>query len=184
MIEIKPLERFDPEALLRLVGGYVSGERYAVRKEEARERTAVILERESLERIYVKRWTYQADDHERYEWVVQQGLSLGAYDGGELVGMALAERQDWNRTLWIWEFGVAEAHRRQGVGRRLMEAIAGVARSIGMRVLLCETQNTNVPAIDFYRAVGFELEGIDLSYYTNEDVDEGEVALFMKRKLH
>ncbi|MDE2700419.1 MAG: hypothetical protein OXI23_16220 [Gemmatimonadota bacterium] len=39
-----------------------------------------------------------------------------------------------------------------------------------------------MPAIDFYRGVGFEVEGVDLSYYTNSDVD-GEVAVFMKRKL-
>ena len=45
------------------------------------------------------------------------------------------------------------------------------------------TQTTNVPAIDFYRKVGFEVDGIDLSYYGNNDVEAGEVALFMKRKL-
>ena len=48
---------------------------------------------------------------------------------------------------------------------------------------MCETQTTNVPAIDFYRSVGFEVGGIDLSYYSNDDVQAGEVALFLKRKL-
>lgn len=32
-------------------------------------------------------------------------------------------------------------------------------------------------------ALGFELDGIDLSPYTNRDAVDGEVALFMKRKL-
>lgn len=50
-------------------------------------------------------------------------------------------------------------------------------------VTLRETQNANVPAIDFYRAVGFGLEGVDLSYYSNVDKLAGEVAVFMKRKL-
>jgi ribosomal protein S18 acetylase RimI-like enzyme len=49
--------------------------------------------------------------------------------------------------------------------------------------MVCETQNTNAPAIAFYRRVGFELDGIDLSYYSNEDVTQGEVALFMKLRL-
>jgi ribosomal protein S18 acetylase RimI-like enzyme len=44
-------------------------------------------------------------------------------------------------------------------------------------MILCETQTTNVPAIDFYRRVGFKLEGIDLSYYSNEDWPDGEVAV-------
>ena len=50
-------------------------------------------------------------------------------------------------------------------------------------LIVCETQNYNVPAIEFYRKVGFEIEGIDLSYYSNRDMTEGEVAIFMKRKL-
>jgi ribosomal protein S18 acetylase RimI-like enzyme len=48
---------------------------------------------------------------------------------------------------------------------------------------LVETQNTNLPAIRFYRAVGFEIEAVDLSYYTNHDTLDGEVAIFMKRKV-
>jgi hypothetical protein len=31
--------------------------------------------------------------------------------------------------------------------------------------------------------MGFEIDALDLSYYTNQDVEEGEVAIFMKRKL-
>ena len=49
----------------------------------------------------------------------------------------------------------------------------------GMRVIVCETQNTNVPAIRFYQRMGFTLDGIDLSFY--ETIDE--VAFFMKRKV-
>ena len=64
-----------------------------------------------------------------------------------------------------------------------MEALAEKGRAIGLRTIVCETQNTNVPAIEFYRKVGFTVEGIDLSYYTNDDVLNGEVAVFMKRGL-
>jgi ribosomal protein S18 acetylase RimI-like enzyme len=100
-----------------------------------------------------------------------------------MVGIAIAEKVDWNRSLWVWEFGVAETHRRRGIGRRLMEALADEAKEAGLRIMVCETQNTNVPAIAFYRKVGFEIEGIDLSYYSNSDMTEGEVAIFVKRKL-
>ena len=63
-----------------------------------------------------------------------------------------------------------------------MDQVAEVAKAEGLRILVCETQNTNVPAIVFYRSVGFEVGGVDLSYYTNRDVED-EVAVFMKRKL-
>ena len=37
--------------------------------------------------------------------------------------------------------------------------------------------------IDTYRRLGFRLEGIDLSHYTNADYPDGEVAVFMKRRV-
>jgi len=61
--------------------------------------------------------------------------------------------------------------------------LADKARVAGFRVLVLETQNTNVPAIRFYRKAGFEVEGIDLSYYSNTDITDGEIAIFMKRKI-
>jgi ribosomal protein S18 acetylase RimI-like enzyme len=74
-------------------------------------------------------------------------------------------------------------HRGAGIGRQLMQVVLANARRVGCRVVVCETQNTNVPAIDFYRKVGFEIDAIDLSYYSNHDVHDGEVAIFMKYKL-
>ena len=38
-------------------------------------------------------------------------------------------------------------------------------------------------AIQIYRQLGFRVEGVDLSYYTNEDYPDGEIAIFMKRRL-
>ncbi len=78
---------------------------------------------------------------------------------------------------------MAEGFRGQGIGKNLMEQAVSLARSAGLRIVVCETQNTNVPAILAYRALGFRVEGVDISYYTNQDYPDGEVALFMKRRL-
>jgi ribosomal protein S18 acetylase RimI-like enzyme len=99
------------------------------------------------------------------------------------VGIALAEPRHWNKSLWVWELHVVESHRRRGVGRQLVDALANKAREAGLRTLVCETQNTNVPAMRFYHSVGFRIEGIDISYYTNEDFPDGEIAVFMKKRL-
>jgi len=184
MIEIRTLQDLSAEDVRRLSQGYVSSARYAVRKEETPERTTITLERQALDEPYAKRWYSDQAEVARYQRIVRDdNLSLGVFDGEHLVGIAIAERIDWNRTLWVWEVHVDETHRRRGIGRRLIDALAERARSAGLRVMVCETQSSNVPAIDFYRRVGFELDAIDLSYYTNRDVEEGEVALFMKRKL-
>ncbi len=131
----------------------------------------------------MKRWERSDDEEQlRYQQYVTEGYSLGAFDGDRLVGFALTEPRTWNRTLWVWEFHVSETYRRRGIGRQLMEALAEKASQARFRCLGLETQSTNVPAITFYRAVGFEIEAIDLSLYTNTDIIDGEVAIFMKRK--
>jgi ribosomal protein S18 acetylase RimI-like enzyme len=184
MIEIKPMPHFYAADLSRMGYGYTTTEKYAVHKSETPECIQITLQVVTLEQPYVKRFPESdAEEAAYYERIAAEGLSLGAYDGDELVGMALVERRDWNRTLWIWEFCVDERFRGRSVGRRLMDVLAENARVAGYRAIGLEAQNTNVPAIRFYRAVGFEIDGLDLSYYTNHDVTDGEVAMFMKRKL-
>ena len=184
MVEINTLTELSPDSLKQLVTGYVSNAKYAVRKTELDDRVVIELELVGLERPYVKR--YPPPDEEamqRYSDALRYGLSLGAYEGEQLVGIVVAEPQRWNRSLWVWELHVAETHRRQGIGRQLMVELAERGGASGLRIVVCETQNTNVPAIHFYRRVGFHIEGIDLSYYSNDDWPEGEVAVFMKRRL-
>lgn len=181
MVEIKKLKQLRREDL-HIMAGYVSTDRYQISKSETADEFCFILKRQKLDAPYAKSWSFSEEDCKNYSELVNQGLSLGAYGAGQLVGIAISEKIEWNRSLWIREFGVAESYRRKGVGRKVMAKAAEVAKAEGLRILVCETQNTNVPAIDFYRSVGFEVEGIDLSYYTNRDV-EGEVAVFMKRKL-
>ncbi len=183
MINFRRLETMDDSVLQPLESGYASWEYYRVTKSEFDERTELVLSLTRRESLYQKHWELTSDDKERYEQVVSEGHSFGAYDENELVAVALADVRSWNRTLWIWEFHVKESHKRQGIGRKLMNLLANEARNLGLRTMLAETQSTNLPAIRFYRAVGFEIEGIDLSYYTNQDAPDGEVAIFMKRKV-
>jgi ribosomal protein S18 acetylase RimI-like enzyme len=184
-VELRALKGIRPDELAGfLEGGYSSPSRYAVRKIEDAGRTVIEAERVGLATPYTKQWERgNAEEIARYMGFAGQDYSLGTYDQGRLVGLALCETHRWNRTVWIWELKVAESHRRRGIGRRLVDAVARRASADGLRAIGLETQSTNVPAIDFYRAVGFELEGIDLSFYTNTDSVDGEVAFFMRRKL-
>ena len=76
-----------------------------------------------------------------------------------------------------------QEYHRQGIGRALMTQVVEKAIHDKFRIVYLETQNTNVKAIRFYRALGFSLDAIDLSFYTNHDVENGEVAFFMKKEL-
>ncbi|MGB8643689.1 MAG: GNAT family N-acetyltransferase [Anaerolineae bacterium] len=184
MIQIRPLATVDPVAFERIMSGYVSNEKYVVTKQEAPERTTITLELVRLDTPYVKRWPLTGEDWERYAAIMPLGYSLGAFDDALLVGIALCSPHEWNKTLWVDEFHIAESHQRRGVGRQLMAQVAERGCAGGYRILGLEAQNTNVPAIRFYRAVGFTLDGVDVSLYTNNDLLPGrEVAVFMKRPL-
>jgi ribosomal protein S18 acetylase RimI-like enzyme len=180
MIRIRELKQWDARDLEGFYEGYTSNAKYFVSKTESHDETVIRLRLGDLPRPYVKR----IERTPRYdEEVFQQGFSFAAYDGDRLVGIIIAGRRDWNRSLWVWDLDIRKSHQRRGIGTRLLGAVVDRARSEGLRVVVCETQNTNTPAIQFYRSMGFEMDGIDLSYYTNEDIEGGEVAIFMKLKL-
>lgn len=181
-MEYRILQTFDPADLKRLATGYVSDRVYRAAKSESPEAVSISLQLVPLTAPYVKVFEHDEETDQTYARYVSRGCSMGAYDGDRLVGIAIGSKQ-WNGALWIWEFHVDPAYRRQGVGRGLMEAMARLAREQGCRCITLETQNTNVPAISFYRSVGFAVDSIDLSYYTNTDLVDGEVAIFMKRKF-
>lgn len=183
MPEIKPLTSFDPARFYQLAAGYTSHQKYAVSKQENEEETVIRLTLEELDEPYVKRWPPDPEMEDHYQAVIRQGLSLGVYEDDILVGIAIAEKADWNRSLKVWEFHIDPALRAQGHGRRLMDALAEIGLQASCRVMVCETQNTNVPAIRFYRKLGFAVEAVDLSLYTNTDSSDFEVAVFMKRYL-
>lgn len=182
-LTIHPLHSISRPDLDRIVTGYTSPARYRVRKVEDELQVSINLELETLAEPYHKLFTTDDVTYRLYEDCLSGGLSRGAYLGDRLVGVGIAEARQWNRSLWVWEFDIEEGQRGQGYGRRLMESLVDAAVQAGLRCLVCETQNTNVPAIRFYRRLGFEIDGVDLSYYTNTDAESFEVALFMKRKL-
>jgi streptothricin acetyltransferase len=184
MIAIRPITHLKPEDLQPLITGYISTTRYTVHKMESEEKTVFTLELEPRETPYVKH-DHPMDEEtiQHYTGILTQDWSLGAYEDGRLIGIALTEKQTWSNRLWVWEFRIAESYRGQGIGSMLMEAVAQKGRAAGLRAIFLETQTTNVPAIRFYRKVGFTLDGIELSMYSNDDWPDGEVALFMKRVL-
>ena len=184
MIIIRQLEQFNVDNYYRLETGYITRSRYSVVKTESEETTEILLQKRLLQQPYRKVFgELDSESLIRYQSLPDLGFSYEAYNDDLLVGIALAEPRLWNRSLWVWEFHVAKTHQGKGIGRRMMEVLEVKCKQAGLRTMVCETQTTNVPAIGFYRKMGFSIEGIDLSYYTNQDYPDGEVALFMKKRI-
>ncbi|MBN1967053.1 MAG: GNAT family N-acetyltransferase, partial [Anaerolineae bacterium] len=122
-------------------------------------------------------------DHIRRRFQRGDGLHLVVEWQGRLAGILDVVPENWNHTAWIWNIMLDEAIRGQGIGRELFQRAVTWARQQGFRALVLETQSNNVPACKFYAAVGCQLDGIREAYYTNEDIERSEVALFWTYKL-
>jgi ribosomal protein S18 acetylase RimI-like enzyme len=105
-----------------------------------------------------------------------------AEDGGACIGFAAAGLQPWNKRMVLWHLYVQPSARGQGVGRRLARRTVELGRELGARHLWLETTNLNAPGVGAYRALGFELTGIDATLYDGTPA-EGEIALFFSRPL-
>lgn len=183
MIEIRSLTNLNRADLKRVASGYSSNSKYTVVHTETESCVSFDLKLVTFDKPYVKKFHYDNETLQRYNTLLNTGYSFGAYEGDLIVGFAIAEGHQWNRSLSVHEFHVAETHRGQGIGKRLMEHVAEKGSGAGFRIIVCETQNTNPTAISVYRKLGFRVEGIDISFYSNHDYPEGEIAIFMKRRL-
>lgn len=183
-IEIRPIEHMALEEYRPFTAPYSTDKIYRVRWVDTHEGTIFEVQLAPLSQPVTHAYDHwNAEYTEMYNKIFPQGFSWGAWDGDQIVGLLIGERVDWNGSLRIWEFHVAAERRGQGIGRMLMETAAEKARAAGLRTMVVETQNQNYPGICAYRALGFQLEGIDISYYTNEDYPDRGIAVFMKRRL-
>jgi putative acetyltransferase len=100
------------------------------------------------------------------------GRILLAFDGDRGVGCC-ALLPMGAQEFEVAKMAVAESHRGQGIGHRLMSATIARAREIGATRLYIETNHTLAPAIRLYRSHGFQdlpAERVVQSPYARADV--------------
>ena len=97
---------------------------------------------------------------------------------GRLVGILDMEEESWRYAAWVWNLMLDVRVRGNGLGRRLHSDAIDWARKRRLRAVMLETQSNNTPACHFYAHLGYQLIGINTLFYTNRDIERGEVALF------
>lgn len=183
-VTIQPLLALDESHFALLDSGYTTSEVYAVSKVETPNLTQFELRLAPIAPPFVKHYLPpDPTTRDHYAVLARDGHVFGALVRQACAGLAITEPKMWNHSLWVHDFHIAPDRHGQGLGRRLMERVIAAARAQGLRCVVCETQNTNVAAIRFYRALGFTLDGLDLSLYSNHDRERGDFAVFMKRPL-
>ena len=120
-------------------------------------------------------------------WDLAGWVMLCAFDGDRRVGgavVAVHTEGMWflrgrTDTSALWDLRVDHDYRRQGVGRRLFEAAGAWSKARGLVRMKIETQNTNVAACRFYRAMGARLGGFERYAYVNLP-DEVELDWYLE----
>jgi aminoglycoside 3-N-acetyltransferase I len=86
-------------------------------------------------------------------------LLLARIDGavvGALPAYELAKYEQERSEFYIYDIAVAEAFRRRGVARTLIEALKPIARPAGAWVIFVQADREDEPAVALYRSMGIE----------------------------
>ncbi|MGI5854083.1 MAG: ribosomal protein S18-alanine N-acetyltransferase [Bacillota bacterium] len=120
---------------------------------------------------YTLPWSYTSYVYELVE--NSRALYIVAQLGTEVVGYC---------GMWIifdeghiTTIAVDPAHRRKGIGRRLIEALMEMGATQGVKRFTLEVRVSNLNAQSLYKAMGFQSVGIRKGYYS----DNGEDAYIM-----
>ena len=111
-------------------------------------------------------------------WDGQRGVGLMAMDEAAPCGLcgALVELEYASRAQLV-SMWIAPSHRKQGVGRILVEGIIRWARARGMTELSLQVTSNNHQARAFYDRLEFVLTGKTQPYPNDPSVDEYEMLL-------
>lgn len=134
--------------------------------------------------VTLRRQPLSAPQHKRFvENLFQRYLARPAafaiLEGDVPVAIIEIDREFWLKRLRITDLVVQPAFRRRGYGAALLRHVLQVARTEGFRAVYLDTHSCNVGAIDFYLSQGFMLGGLDTTYYSNRDIERGEVYIEM-----
>ena len=182
MVKIRPLHPEDLPALLHIDATFTSDGILDVEKTTHGLEVGWRLVERPLDPPFDRRDAYNLCAKDLREIAARlerdDTLLLVAEDAGRVVALLDLEARAWNHTGWLWTLYVDLAFRGRGIGRRLLARAARWCYEQGLRAIIIETQTNNINACRFYARMGCFLTGINDTYYSNSDLEQGEVALF------
>jgi len=115
---------------------------------------------------------------EHVDWILRNPRALTLLedgpDGVTAAMMLLFE----GRMCRVLSIAVAPDVRRRGTGTQLMQAAESACRERGISSIRLEVSTKNLGAIEFYRRLGYRMDGVLYGYYS-----WGEDAYSMRKAL-
>ena len=103
-----------------------------------------------------------------------------------VAGAIAAYNTEWTNMLdgrddltVLWDIRVHPEYRGKGIGRKLIYSVIDWAKERNCTQIKIETQNVNVNACKFYRAMGAKLKGVNYHVYKGKEKDEIQFFWYM-----
>lgn len=154
---------------------YVTSEYYEVCRAEDKSSFGVSFVRKAFDE---SREYDNTDTLFQEYWKNPRAFGVKSGDG-KIIAFLEFDTEEWNNRIIMTQLLVDENFRGKGIGTMLIDYVKEHAVRENYRIITLETQNTNVPAIDFYKRVGFTFCGTNLFFYSNDDIGENEVMIEM-----
>lgn len=87
-------------------------------------------------------------------------------DNHEIVGFAtfFFAFYSWTgKAIYLDDLYVQQAYRKQGIGKRLLEAVIDLARTENCKKVRWQVSEWNVHAIDFYKRMGAQIDEVEIN---------------------
>lgn len=167
------------DSYLREIGSlYSTTHYYDVSINDEPESWEIFLVRKAFDKTEEKNYHGRLfEDH------IEEPRAFAIVSNNKQVGWIELGYERWNNRMRVWEFLVEKEHRRKGIGTLLMNHAVKITKERGARMLVPETQTNVGGAIDFYLSYGFELIGLDIAAYSNQDIEKKEVRLELGLKI-
>lgn len=104
-------------------------------------------------------------------------IMLAAIQEEEIVGLIVASTTTVESDIYM--VVVDEDYKRQGIGQQLFQELIAYCTEEGLETIFLEVRESNLPAFNLYKSLGFEEIGRRRAYYSKPIED----ALMMKYAL-
>ncbi len=183
MITCQPILLEEARRIGKIESSFTTDRVWRLERDEREREIIWRLVQEGLPAPYRKRYDSGSVDDwleayaEPKDWAKFRFIAARQRD--QVAGILTWEKIAWNDTLALVDIRVRAEVRGQGAGTALVQALKAEARRQGVRGISLETQINNEPAIRFYRAQGFVVAGFNDHFYTNQDRETQDIALFL-----
>jgi len=110
-----------------------------------------------------------------YHLLIKTDPAFVAVEGVKIVAFILTARER-NNSGQIVTIDVLPAHRKRGIGRKLMELAENSLSEAGVKTIKLQSAVNNSVAISFYKKLDYTQKGLLKNYYGNS----GDAFLFAK----